>query len=161
RPRACRSRNRARRALRLGRLAPPIRWGNRVATIDSRREQMFPTLSPEQMVTARRFASGEPQRFGPGESLFDVGEREIPAWLVLEGSLVTTRRSGLGAELPIVIHKPGQLSGEISQPSGRGVLAAGKAGKAGLTALPFDAPHLRALIIGAADLGETIMRAFI
>lgn len=129
--------------------------------IDTRREQMFPTLSPEQVETARRFASDAPRQFAPGERIYDVGEREIPAWLVLEGSLVTSRHSGLGEEQTIVAHQPGQLSGEISQLSGRGTLAAGRAGEDGLTALPFDAAHLRALIIGAADLGETIMRAFI
>jgi hypothetical protein len=31
----------------------------------------------------------------------------------------------------------------------------------GCTALPFDAPRLRALLIGSAEIGETIMRAFI
>ncbi len=45
--------------------------------------------------------------------------------------------------------------------SGRGTLAAARAGAEGALALPFDAAHLRALIIGSADLGETIMRAFI
>jgi hypothetical protein len=45
--------------------------------------------------------------------------------------------------------------------AGRGSLAVGRAGPQGCTALPFDAAHLRALVIGSADNGETAMRAFI
>jgi thioredoxin reductase (NADPH) len=55
----------------------------------------------------------------------------------------------------------GQFSGEVSQLSGRGTLATGRAGAEGCTALPFDAAHIRALMIGSAELGEVMMRAFI
>ena len=68
-------------------------------------------------------------------------------------------RDGLGREAPIITEMPGQFSGEISQLAGRGTLAAGRAGPEGCTALPFDAAHLRALVIGSAELGEIIMRA--
>ena len=34
-------------------------------------------------------------------------------------------------------------------------------GREGCTALPFDAAHIRALIVGSAELGEILMRAFI
>jgi thioredoxin reductase (NADPH) len=37
----------------------------------------------------------------------------------------------------------------------------GRAAADGCTALPFDAVHVRALMIGSAELGEIIMRAFI
>jgi thioredoxin reductase (NADPH) len=80
---------------------------------------------------------------------------------VLEGSIDVVRRDGLGHESAIVSHHPGQMSGEISQLGGRASLAAGVAGKDGCTAVPFDAAHLRALLVGSADLGELIMRAFI
>jgi hypothetical protein len=71
------------------------------------------------------------------------------------------RRDGLKHELPITTLEIGQFSGEVSQLAGRATLAAGRAGPQGCTALPFDAPHLRALVIGSADLGEIVMRAFI
>jgi len=129
--------------------------------LDSRRDQMFPKLTPAQIETARRFASGEPRHFKPGEKMFALGERNVPSWLVLEGSIEVVRRDGLGNEAPIVTHCPGQISGEISQLGGRATLAEGVAGELGCTALPFDAAHMRALLIGSADLGELIMRAFI
>ncbi len=49
----------------------------------------------------------------------------------------------------------------MSQLAGRPSLAGGKAGAEGCTALPFDAAHLRALMVGSADVGEVIMRALI
>jgi thioredoxin reductase (NADPH) len=132
-----------------------------MALIDTRRDQMFPTLTIPQIETARRFASGEPRRFAAHETVFDIGARDVPAWLILEGSIVAVRRDGIGNEAPIVTHGAGQFSGETSQLSGHATLAAGKAGDEGALALPFDAAHLRALVIGSADVGETIMRAFI
>jgi thioredoxin reductase (NADPH) len=129
--------------------------------IDTRRDQMFPTLGPIDVAAARRFASGDSRTFAAGDVVFDVGERDVPAWLVLEGTIEAVRRDGLGNETPIIVHGPGQISGEISQLAGRASLAAGKAGPDGCTAVPFDAAHLRALVIGLADIGETLMRAFI
>ena len=84
-----------------------------------------------------------------------------PAWLVLKGSIDVVRRDGLNRETPITTHRVGQFSGEMSQLAGRGSLASGRAGPDGCTALPFDAAHLRALMVGSAEVGEIIMRAFI
>ena len=49
----------------------------------------------------------------------------------------------------------------MSQLAGRDTLACGRAGAEGCTALPFDAAHLRALMIGSAEIGEIVMRALI
>ena len=80
---------------------------------------------------------------------------------MLKGSIVITRRDGLNAEAEIARMGAGQFTGEMSQLAGRGTLASGRAGPDGCTALPFDAAHIRALMIGSAELGEIVMRAFI
>ncbi len=128
---------------------------------ETRSHQMFPVLDMAQIATAKRFASGEERRFAPGEIIFDVGERNVPAWLLLDGTIDIVRRDGLNHEAAIVTHRAGQITGEITQLAGRTTLAGGRAGPEGCTALPFDAPHLRALIIGSAEVGEIVMRAFI
>ena len=64
-------------------------------------------------------------------------------------------------ETAITSHHAGQFSGEVSQLAGRQSLAGGRAGTKGCTALPFDAAHVRALLIGSAEIGEIMMRAFI
>src|SRR5687767_9959582 len=94
---------------------------------DTRSHQRFPLLDAGQIEIAKRFASGEPRRFKPGEIVFDIGVRDAPAWLVLKGSIDVVRRDGLKREAPIVTHHPGQISGEISQLAGRPSLAQGRA----------------------------------
>jgi thioredoxin reductase (NADPH) len=132
-----------------------------VSQTNDRSHQLFPVLNPAQIETAKRFASGPPQDFAPGEIVFDVGQHHAPAWLVLEGSIEVARRDGLDRESAITVHHPGQFSGEVSQLAGRESLASGKAGPEGCRAVPFDAAHVRALMIGSAEIGEIIMRAFI
>ncbi len=129
--------------------------------VANRAHQLFPVLDAVQIETARRFASGQAMDFAPGEVVFDAGERHAPAWLVLRGSIDVVRRDGLSREAAITSHCAGQFSGEVSQLSGRESLAAGRAGAEGCTALPFDAAHVRALVIGSAEVGEIMMRAFI
>jgi thioredoxin reductase (NADPH) len=132
-----------------------------MALIDTRRDQMFPFLNTLQIETARRFASGESRSFEPGAVVYNVGDRPVPFWLVLEGSLEISSRDGRGQESLITVEEAGQFSGEVSQLAGQAALAVARAGPNGATAVPFDAAHLRALVIGSADVGELIMRALI
>lgn len=132
-----------------------------MTTIETRSHQMFPVLSAAQVEVASRFASGPARTFAPGEIVFAIGQRDAPAWLVLEGAIDVVRRDGLNHEAPIVTHGVGQFSGEVSQLAGRATIAAGTAGPEGCTALPFDTAHLRALMVGSADVGEIVMRALI
>jgi thioredoxin reductase (NADPH) len=122
---------------------------------------MFPNLTPGQIEVARRFASGEAKTFAPGEVVFDIGQKGVPVWLVLDGAIDVVRRDARGEDQPITSETPGQFSGEVSQLSGRPALAKGSASPNGVTALPFDSAHLRALVIGSAEVGEIIMRALI
>ena len=132
-----------------------------MSTLSSREHQMFPLLNAVQIATAKRFASGPERRFSAGESVYAIGEQGTPAWLVLEGTIDVVRRDGLSQEAPITTHRAGQLSGEVNQLAGRPAIAAGRAGSNGCVALPFDPAHLRALMVGSADVGEVIMRALI
>ena len=128
---------------------------------DARREQLFPTLSAVQIATAGRFASGAPHHFSPREIIYETGDRSVPSWLILDGSAIASRHDGTGRSSLVTTYGPGQFTGETNQLSGRPSLMSVMAGDAGAMAIPFDAPHLRALVIGSADVGETIMRAFI
>jgi thioredoxin reductase (NADPH) len=130
------------------------------ALVERRREQMFPILSPTQIATARRFG-GEVRHFAPEEIVFDVGQVGTPAHLVIAGSIEVTRRDALGHRSTMTRHGPGELTGEVSQLAGGPSLVHGRAGSDGAEAVPFDAVHLRNLVIGTTEIGETIMRAFI
>lgn len=132
-----------------------------MSLIDTRFDQMFPVLDAAHLDTAKRFASGPAQQFKSGDLVYDVGTRNAPAWLVLDGGLEIVRRDGLHRESSVISLSAGQFSGEVSQLSGHGTIAAGRAGPDGCMALPLDAAHIRALMVGSAELGEIMMRAFI
>src|ERR1700751_5643261 len=123
-----------------------------MSTASTREHQMFPVLNAVQIATAKRFASGPERHFSPGESVYAIGEESVPAWLVLDGTIDVVRRDGLSHEAPVTTHRAGQLSGEVNQLAGRPAIAAGRAGSNGCTALPFDPPHLRALMVGSAEV---------
>jgi thioredoxin reductase (NADPH) len=129
--------------------------------LEDRKAQLFPTLTPRQRAFAIRFASGAARRFEAGEKVFDVGDRNAGVWLIAEGGIIAMRRDGLGREQLFTTCGPGQFSGEISELGGQASLAAARAGPEGCVAYPFDAVHLRALVIGSAEIGEFMMRAFI
>ena len=64
---------------------------------ETRRHQMFPVLDVAQIETAKRFASGPARDFAPGETVFAVGERNVPSWLVHRG--VPTRSAATAVAL--------------------------------------------------------------
>jgi len=132
-----------------------------MSTQEQRGYQMFPVLDAARVETALRFASGPERQFAPGEIVYDHGQRDAPSWLVLSGSVNITRRDGLDRKAPIVTFGPGQFTGEVNQLAGRPAITCARAGEQGATAQPFDAAHLRALMIGSAEIGETVMRALI
>jgi len=130
------------------------------AIVEHRREQIFPVLTAAQIETARRFG-GATQHFKAGQIVYALDESHAPAFLVLEGSIEVVRRDGLGHESVITTHQAGQVSGEIGQLAGNPTLAEGRAGPQGCAAVPFNASQLRALLIGSAEIGELLMRAYI
>jgi thioredoxin reductase (NADPH) len=72
---------------------------------------MFPVLDRTQIETARRFASGEAQRFAPHQVVSEVGERFAPARLVIEGEIDVVRRDGLEHDAAIATLGVGQFTG--------------------------------------------------
>jgi thioredoxin reductase (NADPH) len=59
------------------------------SVMDTRREQMFPTLQPFEIERVRRF--GEVRSFGVGEPLAKVGEFGRGFAIILAGQVEVTR----------------------------------------------------------------------
>ena len=129
--------------------------------ISDRSAQRFPRLRETQLELVKRFANAEARRFAPGENIFEIGDRGVPAWFLLEGSAESFGRDGLDQEIALQKLEHGHFTGELHQLGDRATLAGARAGADGCVALPLDATRLRALIVGSAELGELIMRAFI
>ena len=129
--------------------------------ISDRSAQRFPRLRQAQLEVVKRFAGTAPRAFSPRESIFEVGDRAVPAWFVLEGSAELFGRDGLDRETALWTLEIGDFTGELHQLGDMPSLAGARAGPDGCLALPLDAERLRALIVGSAELGELIMRALI
>lgn len=126
-------------------------------TLETRRVQMFPTLSLQEVEAARRF--GEVRRYRDGESLYQSGKTSPGVFVVVSGAICVTGRDGHGHDLPIVEHRERQFSGDVAQLSGGRALADGTA-LGDVEAILLSPPQLRKLLIAEAVLGEKMVRAF-
>ena len=97
--------------------------------LETRRAQIFPSLTQEQITRIASF--GSERTYDDGTVLFDQGDEKIPFFVVLEGELevVSPRGPLLGGrpEEPIVVHGPRQFTGEVSVLTERRSLARGRA----------------------------------
>src|SRR6202012_4857349 len=126
-----------------------------------RSAQRFPRLTGAQLATAARFAISDPKAFQPGEILYQPGDLNVPSWFLLSGSVENFGRDGLDQETIIQRLDAGQFTGELNQMGDHPCLAGSRAGPDGAVAFPLRAEQLRSLVVGSAELGEMIMRAFI
>ncbi|MDB5212748.1 MAG: trxB 1 [Myxococcaceae bacterium] len=122
-----------------------------------RAAQMFPTLTPAQVNRISRI--GRRRDVHAGEVLFDWGEQNTAFFVVLTGEMQVVRRIGEREE-PVVVHQPGQFTGEINMLSARRSLARGRMISDG-SVIQVDRDGLRALVQRDAELSEILMRAFI
>jgi thioredoxin reductase (NADPH) len=126
--------------------------------IDTRRDQIYPTLEPPEIQRARRF--GKMRAFAPGEPLAKVGDRGGGLSIVLSGKVDVIRHEPSGHPAPISTLGPGEFLGELAQLAGRPALVDATA-RGPVEALIIPPNQLRALLIAEAELGERIMRALI
>jgi thioredoxin reductase (NADPH) len=128
------------------------------SVIDTRREQLFPTLQTFEIERVRRF--GEVRSFTVGEPLAKAGEVGRGLSIILAGQVEVTRYDHSGRRAHIVTHGAGEFLGELAQLAGRPALADARARET-VEALIIPPDRLRALLVAEAELGERIMRALI
>jgi thioredoxin reductase (NADPH) len=123
----------------------------------SRHHQIFPTLDEKQFATLERY--GERRKLKSGDVLFTEGDRHIPMFAIVAGTIEATRGTGSGLHV-LGVHGPGSFTGEVGTLAGRAAVASAHA-TSDCEVIVIDEESLRALVIAEAELSETIMRAFI
>ena len=126
--------------------------------IETRFEQVFPTLTSAEIDRLRRF--GEERTYAEGERLVTSGEASPGMFVILSGQVAVTQHSALGHDEPIVTHSPGSFMGELAQLSDRPSLVDARATKP-VVALVISSRRLRDVLASEAEIGERIMRALI
>ncbi|MGB7682051.1 MAG: FAD-dependent oxidoreductase [Candidatus Acidiferrales bacterium] len=121
------------------------------------RTQAFPVLTAAQI---NRVRSGSKLRqVKKDEILFDVGDTNVPFFVLLSGSMEIVQPDLLGEHL-IAKHGPGGFTGEMTMISGRRCLVLGRVTEPG-EFLELSGEGLRSLVAKDAELSEIFMRAFI
>jgi thioredoxin reductase (NADPH) len=128
------------------------------SVINTRYDQMFPTLEPAEIARLSRF--GELRSYANGEYLARTGEVAPGMFLLISGKVIITQHDGPVGRGPIVTHGPGAFAGELAQLSGRPSLVDAQA-EGAVEVLLLAPQKLRSLLVEEAELGERIMRALI
>jgi len=126
--------------------------------VESRRDQMFPTLAPADIERLRCF--GETRSYRADDYLATTGTVGLGMVVILAGEVVITQRDEFAGSRPIVTHGQGSFMGELAQLSGRPALVDARA-QGAVEALVIPPHRLRDVMVREADLGERIMRALI
>ena len=127
-----------------------------VSTAPSHAERLFPTLTSTQI--ARIATLGRRRPIARGEVLVEVGDNDVPFFVVVSGEVQALRPTG-ATEILIVAHGPGQFSGEAIMITGRRAMGRLRVSEPG-EVIQLEREQLLALIQTDAELSEILMRAF-
>jgi thioredoxin reductase (NADPH) len=122
-----------------------------------RYHQVYPRLDEGQLAILERY--GERRKLQAGDILYTEGERHTSMFVILSGTIESTRAS---VEGPFVLgtHGPGSFTGEVGTLAGRAAAATTRA-LTDCEVIVIDEESLRRLVVAEAELSETIMRAYI
>ena len=127
------------------------------ASLESRREQMFPELTAAQI--ARLEKHGKRVRTQTGDVLVEPGGRYRCLMVVLSGSIEIVR-PGLSGEELVVVHTANHFAGEMSILRGAASVIRARVREEG-EIIAIDEEQLRGIVQTDAELSELFMRAFI
>ena len=126
-------------------------------SVSPRDDQVFPTLTPEQIV--RIAAHGKRRTVQRGDVLIESGQSQFPLIVVTEGELEVVRVTCDGEDV-VATHHAGQFSGELNLLAGRRSLANIRVKEPG-EVIEVQREALLALVQTDAQISEILMRAFI
>ena len=123
----------------------------------AREEEMFPTLTPEQL--ERLAAQGQRRSVGAGEVLHEGSEHVSRFFVLVRGQIEILAGEDFG-ERVVVLSRPGQFTGELNVLSGRRGFVRVRAATDSEVA-EVDREHLLSIVQTDDELSGILMRAFI
>ncbi|MCS0503257.1 FAD-dependent oxidoreductase [Ancylobacter mangrovi] len=120
--------------------------------------QTFPKLPPAMVERISRY--GEPASFDGGDYLFEVGDRGVDFFLILDGAVDILESDGRDGHVLIITHEPGEFTGELNHLTGRAVLVCARAARP-TRVIRVTRDAFRRMVSAEPDIGEIILRAFI
>jgi thioredoxin reductase (NADPH) len=128
------------------------------ANLETRRDQIFPTLTAAEIHRLQRF--GSVRSYVAGTALVKAGSPSPGLLVILSGAASVQTPEQHRSDREIVEHRTGSVAGELTSLSGTAALADVVA-TADVSALLIASARLRDLMVEEVVLGERIMRALI
>ena len=125
--------------------------------MSSDRDVAFPELSEKDL--AALTARGKVREVHAGEVLWEEGDRNRFFYAVLEGAIEIIGHQR-GVPQRVVVHHPGQFTGDIDVLSGRSVLVTGRVVEDGRV-VELGTEDVRRAVAELPDLGKIILKAFL
>lgn len=122
-----------------------------------RPEQALPRLTDVQLARVATF--GERRTKKAGEVLFALGQEASGCFVVLAGRVEILAEVD-GRDMTVLVHGPGEFTGELNLLSSRRALVRGQMQTDG-EVIVLESAQLRRLVQRDAELGEIFVRAFI
>jgi len=119
----------------------------------------FPTLSEAQIAQLGRCAGAMLKQYRAGQTLFRVGERDFKFFVIKSGEVEIVDLSG-EAPKTIVVHQPGQFTGEVSQLTG-GPSVVSAVARTDCEVYEISTDGLREMLNRCPDLSDLVLQAFI
>jgi thioredoxin reductase (NADPH) len=118
-------------------------------------EVAFPRLTSAELALVESMATA--RDYADGETIFRAGQAEIDLYVVESGQIEI--QNPTDGHRVIVVHEPGQFSGDIDLLTGRPVIVTAVArGQTRVLCIPGS--HLRALLNRVPSFGEKLITAF-
>src|SRR4051794_35183371 len=124
----------------------------------ARKEQIFPKLTSEQILRIEA-REGDMRDVRAAEVLIEQGDSAVSFFVVVSGEIEIVRPSG-EVETLIIVHGPGQFTGEVNMISGRRAMYGARVIKSGKV-IQLNRQNMMTLIQSDAEIGEILIRAFI
>ena len=118
-------------------------------------EVAFPRLTNAEIAMSRPLATV--RDYADGETIFRAGQADIDLYIVESGQIEI--RNPTDGDQVIVVHEPGQFSGDIDLLTGRPVIVTAVA-RGNTRVLCVPGSHLRALLNRVPSFGEKLIVAF-
>jgi thioredoxin reductase (NADPH) len=128
------------------------------SNLETRRDQIFPTLTAAEMQRLQRYGSA--RSYAAGTYLLTAGDPSPGLQVILSGTARVQPHDKHFSDLELVEHRTGSLVGELAALSGTAALVDVIA-NTDVSALLIEAARLRDLMVEEVVLGERIIRALI
>jgi signal transduction histidine kinase len=122
---------------------------------DPKDEKLFPKLAPDVIACLREH--GKEVLLKDGEIAWEQGEARFDMYVVLEGQIRVTKKVG-DEEFLLVVHEPGEFTGEISMLIGAPAIAQGRAsGETRVMRISVD--QFRRFVADCPSFSEPVLAA--